>query len=44
MYLRMFKISLKVKKEDIAQDRRDDWDGLQNYISAMNFAILMNHK
>jgi len=28
-----------MKKEDIAQERRDDWDELQNYISAMNFAV-----
>jgi Fic family protein len=28
-----------MKKEDIAQERRDDWEELQNYISAMNFAV-----
>ncbi|MCL2041129.1 MAG: Fic family protein [Bacteroidales bacterium] len=28
-----------MKKEDIAQERRDDWDELQNYIAAMNFAV-----
>jgi Fic family protein len=28
-----------MRKEDIAQERRDDWDELQNYIAAMNFAI-----
>ena len=28
-----------MKKEDIAQERRDDWEELQNYIAAMNFAV-----
>ena len=28
-----------MKKEDIVQERRDDWEELQNYISAMNFAV-----
>jgi Fic family protein len=28
-----------MKKEDIAKERQDDWDELQNYIAAMNFAV-----
>ncbi|MDR2972748.1 MAG: Fic family protein [Bacteroidales bacterium] len=28
-----------MKKEDIVIERRDDWEELQNYISAMNFAV-----
>ena len=28
-----------MKKEDIAQERRDDWDELHNYIAAMNYAV-----
>jgi Fic family protein len=28
-----------MKKEDIAKERRADWDELQNYIAAMNFAV-----
>jgi Fic family protein len=28
-----------MKKENIAKERRDDWDELQNYIAAMNFAV-----
>jgi Fic family protein len=28
-----------MKKEDIVQERRDDWDELQNYISAINFSV-----
>jgi Fic family protein len=28
-----------MRKEDITKERREDWDELQNYISAMNFAI-----
>jgi Fic family protein len=28
-----------MKKEDIAKERRDDWDELQNYIDTMNVAV-----
>jgi len=28
-----------MKREDIAQERRDDWEELQNYIAALNFAV-----
>ena len=28
-----------MKKEDIIKERIDDWDELQNYIAAMNFAV-----
>lgn len=31
-------------KEDIAKDKRDDWEEVQNYISAMKEAITMLHK
>ena len=33
-----------MKKEDIAIERRDDWRELQNYISAMNEAVLLLHR
>ncbi len=33
-----------MKKENIAVERRDDWNELQNYISAMNEAVLQLHR
>lgn len=32
------------KKEEIAADKRDDWEEVQNYIHAMNEAVKMLHK
>lgn len=32
-----------LNKEDIAFDKRDDWEEVQNYISAMNEAVKMLH-
>lgn len=33
-----------LKKEDIAKEKRDDWEEVQNYISAMNEAVNMLHR
>jgi len=33
-----------MKEEDIVTDRRNDWSELQNYISAMNEAVLQLHR
>lgn len=32
-----------LNKEDISDEKRDDWDEVQNYISAMNDAVKMLH-
>ena len=33
-----------LSKEEIAQEKRDDWEEVQNYISAMNEAVKLLHK
>jgi Fic family protein len=33
-----------MKKDDIAKEKRDDWDELQNYIAAMNEAVMQLHR
>jgi Fic family protein len=33
-----------MKKEEIAKEKRDDWEELQNYIKAMNEAVLQLHR